>query len=152
MRTAGLLTVLFVLVIAQGGCLWTNGRFDPLRKGDALEEAQKRFTRFLRWNLLDKASELVEPELRAEFLDEAQEFRKLRFTDYEILTMDVGDDLETATIEVVFHAYAMSTMIERSIRIREEWYRDEESGRWWVRPQIQDGSGGAQSEVSRNVP
>ena len=130
MRTAGLLTVLFVLVIAQGGCLWTNGRFDPLRKGDALEEAQKRFTRFLRWNLLDKA-------------------RKLRFTDYEILTQDIAPDFESATIEVVFHAYTVSTMLELAIRIREDWYRDEETGKWWVRPRI---GGDTPSELSRNTP
>lgn len=149
MRTAGLLTVLFVLVIAQGGCLWTNGRFDPLRKGDALEEAQKRFTRFLRWNLLDKASELVDPEMREDFLAEAKEFRKLRFTDYEILTQDIAPDFESATIEVVFHAYTVSTMLELAIRIREDWYRDEETGKWWVRPRI---GGDTPSELSRNTP
>ena len=152
MRTAGLLTVVFALVLAQGGCLWSDGRFDPLQKGDALDAAQKRFTRFLRWNLLDKASELVDPELREEFLSETQEFRKLRFTDYEILTKDIGPDYDTATIEVVFHAYAVTTMLERAITIREEWYRDEETGNWWVRPVIDRGGDSESSELSQHTP
>jgi hypothetical protein len=121
-----------------------------MQKGDALDTAQKRFTRFLRWNLLDKAGELVDPEMREAFLADAAEFRKLRFTDYEIVTMDIGPGFETATIDVVFHAYAMSTMIERRILIREEWYRDEETGNWWVRPEIDDGSG--PSELSQSSP
>jgi len=149
MRTAGLLTLFLALLLSQGGCLWSGGRFDPLQRGDALDTAQKRFTRFLRWNLLDKAGELVDPEMREDFLNEAAEFRKLRFTDYEIITMDIAPGFETATIDVVFHAYAMSTMIERRILIREEWYRDEETGNWWVRPEIDDGIG--PSNVSKSA-
>ncbi len=152
MRTAGLLTLCFAIVLAHGGCLWSDGRFDPLQKGDALDAAQKRFTRFLRWNLLDKASELVDPELREAFLAETEDFRQLRFTDYEILTKDIGPGYDTATIEVIFHAYAVSTMVERAITIREEWYRDEDNGNWWVRPVIDDGTETESSELSRRTP
>ena len=142
------LIVLALIALTPTGCLWFEGRFDPLQKGDAFDVAQKRFTRFVRWNMLDKAAELVDPALRQDFLDETRDFRKLRFTDYEVLVRDLSPDLSEATVDVAFYAYTMSTMVERVINIREEWYRDEETGRWRVRPRIE----GKPSAVTLNTP
>lgn len=136
MRSIGIGVLLLALALGQGGCLWYQGQFDPLHKGDAFDDAQRRFTRLLRWHQLEKASEMVDPQQRQAFLDEARHLRALRFTDYEILVKDPGPELETGTVDVVFYAYTLSTMIERTILVRQDWYLDGDNGRWWVRPEI----------------
>ena len=136
-RALPLLLVLLLSLPVALAC--SHGRFDPLNRGGAYDEAQKRFTRSLRWNQIAMASELVDPEHREEFLSHADLFQSLRFSDYEILTEDIDTDWSTATVDVMFHAYTLSSMLERSIRVHQAWYRDEETGRWWVRPEVTTG-------------
>ncbi len=130
------LALLVLGITLASGC--SHGRLDLLNRGDAYDDAQRRFTRALRWNQLAMASAMVDPELREDFLLHAEEFSKLRFTDYEILHEEVADDFKSANLDVVFYAYTLSSMLERSITVRQEWRRDED-GQWWVRPEVQAG-------------
>jgi hypothetical protein len=98
----------------------------------AFEESQKRFTQYVRWGKIAKASEYVVPEIREEFLALTPELTDLRLTDWEVLDMDVDDDLAHATVDVRYTGYRLSQLVERSVDVTQEWTRNPESGQWQV--------------------
>lgn len=108
---------------------------DPLGREDALEDAQKRYTDFVRWGELEKAGIFVDPELRADFLALAGDYDALRITDSETHEIVFGDD--GASVTVAYKGYLLSTLVERTAYEQQQWYREEGLANvWYVRPQL----------------
>ena len=123
--------------IASTGCAAFSEFGDPAGTKKALKNAQKRYTELVRWGELERASEYVDPNLRDEFLNYADAFAGIRFTDFESGELRIGEGDITATAIVVYHAYSLSTLLEKRIRESQQWYRDEETfNQWRVRPQL----------------
>jgi len=130
---AGALPV-FALLAALG-C--AGSIFDFSGKEDALEEAQSRYTELVRWGELVGASAYVDPAISADFLANAERFRNIRFTDFESGPLQFGENSETATVNVVYHAYSTRTLVEKQFREHQVWYREESAGNdWRVRPNL----------------
>lgn len=101
------------------------------------EDAQKRYTLLMRWAEFERASRYVDPDHRADFLEEAEKLRELRFTDYVLRSRELHADQESATARVFYRAYHVSSLIETTYEETQEWRRDEESGAWRVQPTLQ---------------
>lgn len=110
--------------------------FGAGKRAEDFEECHKRFASYVRWGKIDKASLWVTPDQRVEFLSLAPDLTLLRFTDYEILEVDLDDDARTATVEVRYSGYLANQPIERSIDVLQEWSQDEATGEWLVRLDI----------------
>ena len=136
MRRASAL--LFWSRLGPTGCLWSYGQFDPLHRGDAFDEAQKRSTRMIRWGQIEKAAQYVVPDAREQFLKDAPALQEVRFSDYEVLVIDVEDGLKSGTVEVLFHGYQMPVMVEKTVAMTQEWEHDGVGGSWRVRPTIEN--------------
>jgi hypothetical protein len=121
--------------LLASGCFWSHGRFDIFDHGDDFENARIRFTQYVRWGEFERAAALVAPESREEFLESAATLGQVRFTDYEILDERIEDGFKTATVQVVYRAYRIDTMIERSVLVVQEWSRESGEG-WQVRPRF----------------
>ena len=122
--------------LASSGCALIGELADPTGRQKSLEDSQKKYTELVRWGQLERASEYVDPELREQYLDHAEAFATIRFTDFESGQLVVGDD-GTATTIVVYHAYSLTTLLEKRILESQQWFRDEETFRGWrVRPQL----------------
>ncbi len=122
-------------LLAAMGC--ANATFDFAGKQNALEEAQRRYTELVRWGEIEGASAYVDPSLSADFLLEADRLRDIRFTDFESGPLRFGDDSQTATVEVVYHAYSVKTLVEKRFREHQVWYREASAGNGWrVRPNL----------------
>ena len=131
-----------LLCIPLSGCfMWNYGRFDPMAHGDAFDESRKRFTRMIRWGQIERAGQYVVEEEREAFFEAASVLRGVRFTDYEVLSVDIDDDFESATVEVMFRGYQVSSPIEKSVAVTQEWARSTEGNGWEVRPEIEELSG-----------
>lgn len=110
---------------------------DPLGKHNSLEYAQKRYTELVRWGEIERAAEYVDPDVREAYLSLANGFHGIRVTDFESGAASYDPTEDTATIHVVYHAYSMSTFLEKRIEEKQEWHRDEGlANRWWVRPDL----------------
>ena len=123
-----------LLVLGTGGCMTVT---DPLGHREALEDAQKRYTDLIRWRDAERAAIFVDPELRKDFLEQAEELENLEISDYELGDLEFGDGDETATIDVTYRGYSLSHLVERKIRVTQEWHRDE-GNTWLVRPDLED--------------
>ena len=133
------------------GCFWWNyGKFDPLQKGGDFDQARKRFTRMIRWGQIDRASQYVVDEERIEFFEAAEVLRSVRFTDYEVISVEVKDNLKAATVHVLFRGYLVSQPLERSVSVKQEWHWIED--RWRVHPQIRQLSGTFDSKLGMKLP
>jgi hypothetical protein len=124
-----------VCAFAATGCMTVIE--DPLGHREALEDAQKRYTDLIRWRDAEKAAIYVDPELRKEFLDQADELETLEISDYELGDLEFGEDDETATIEVTYRGFSLTHLVERKIRVTQKWHRDDDNA-WLVRPDLDD--------------
>ncbi len=117
------------------GC--AGSLFDFTGKEKALEEAQSRYTELVRWGEIQGASAYVDPAIATDFLVAAERFKDIRFTEFESGPLQFGEGSETATVNVVYHAYSTRTLIEKRIRERQEWYREPSvANAWRVRPNL----------------
>jgi hypothetical protein len=109
---------------------------DPLARGEALEETQRRYTEMIRWGDIDKAARYVDPEQREGFLALAQNFELIRITDYEIGELDIDPDtLARAEVDVTYHGYVLNEFVERRVNDHQVWVR-EAGNDWRVRPEL----------------
>jgi len=113
------------------GCAFGEIRIDdPMQRELTLEEAQERYTLFVRWSEFEKASAFVDPEQRKAFLAGLPSFRDVRFTDYESQALRYGEEGGT-TVSVTYFAYTPTSPIEVTITESQEWYRDSTIGNTW---------------------
>jgi hypothetical protein len=133
MRSA-LLLLAGVVVLGTSGCMSVA---DPLGHRNALEDAQKRYTDLIRWRDAERAAIFVDPELRKEFLEHAKALETLEISDYELGDLEFGDGDETAKVDVTYRGYSLSHLIERKVRVTQEWHRNE-GNTWLVRPDLED--------------
>jgi hypothetical protein len=110
---------------------------DPLDRRGQFEDTQTRFTQHVRWGNFEEASKFVEPEIREQFMSCAPELSDLRFSDYEITQIDIQDGLKSASVQVRYTGYLLSMPVERSVNLTEEWTRDEATGVWTVKLDIE---------------
>ena len=124
--------VSLVAALLATGC--TTLFTDPLGRRDALEEQQRSYTQLIRWGDVERAAEFVDPEMRADFVAYAPAFDAIRITDFDIGKIEYGED--EATVTVTYHAYGLSTFVEKRIRETQRWVRAGGNS-WQVRPQIE---------------
>ena len=126
--------VLLAALLGLSGCSTIT---DPLDRRGQFEDTQEAFTQYVRWGRFDEASRFVDPEMREQFMSYAPEFSDLRFSDYEILEIDMGEGLKSASVQVRYTGYRLSMPFEKTVSLTEEWTRDEATGVWAVKLDIE---------------
>ena len=121
-----------ILALACTACVSAS---DPLERGEALKQAQRRYTEALRWGDLDKAARYVDPEMRTDFLALSDLFEQVRITDYDIGELDLDTEtLASAEVDVTYRGYVLPQFVEKRVKDHQIWYR--ESNQWRVRPEL----------------
>jgi hypothetical protein len=134
-------TTLAALLLAAAtlttGCLFSHGQFDLLGSGTAFDESQERFSRLVRWGYWEKAAEMVAPEDREHFLEAMSSLGDIKFTDWEVVVMDVAKGFHTADVDVRLEGYRESTLIHYEGVMTQHWeLKDAVRGSWMVRPDV----------------
>ena len=127
--------ILLAVLFGISGCL--SVITDPLDRRGAFKDTQTEFTQYVRWGKFQEAAKFVDPELREEFMSCAPEFSDLRFSDYEITRVEIEDGVQSASVDVRYTGYLLNMPFERSVDLTEEWTRDEATGVWTVKLDIQ---------------
>ena len=122
-------------LLATLGC--ASNPFGDSDKQSALEDSQRKYTELVRWGEIEMASFYVDPEIAGDYLVTAELFEDIRFTDFDSGTLQFGEGSNTATVNVVYHAYSTKTLVEKTYRERQEWYREASADNdWRVRPNL----------------
>lgn len=137
MRHAIAAMLLAVTATFGSGCLFSHGQLDLLGSGTAFDEAQERFTRLVRWGHWEMATELVAEDARGQFIETMKAFGRVKFTDWEVLMMDVAEGFGTARVEVRLEGYSEATLARFEGVMIQEWTRsDDIKSIWRVRPDL----------------
>jgi hypothetical protein len=133
MRTAA--HWLALIALAVSACVSPS---DPWERGEALKQAQRKYSEALRWGNLEKAAKYVDPQMRGDFLAYSDAFDSLKISDYDIGEVDLNQEtLAQAEVDVTYHGYVLPRYIEKRVKDHQVWYRDEDSGNEWrVRPEF----------------
>ncbi|MDH3687622.1 MAG: hypothetical protein OEP95_15425 [Myxococcales bacterium] len=137
MRRLIILCALVLLVAPLGGCMFSHGQVDVLQHGDSFDKAQKRFSRLVKWGAWQKAVPMVAPDSREAFSDVMQGLAGVKFTDWEILVLDMGKGFQTATVEVHLEGFREATLTHHTAVMTQEWERvDTVMSTWQVKPDM----------------
>jgi hypothetical protein len=119
--------------------MFSYGQFDPIASGRAFDDAQVRFNRLVRWGQWQKAAEMVAVDQREEFLKVGQALGDVRFTDWDVTTLEMEKGLMKATVEIRIEGYRPTTMMQHEVRMVQEWERLEGvTSPWVVRPRLDE--------------
>jgi hypothetical protein len=117
------------------GCIYSHGQIDLLGSGEAFDNDYERFTRLVRWGHWEMATELVAEDQREAFIATMRSLGNVKFTDWEVVTLDVADGFGTAHVEIRLEGYREATLQTFSAVLVQEWTRIEElQSTWRVRP------------------
>jgi hypothetical protein len=100
-------------------------------KEKELVESQRKYSELVRWGEIEGASAYVDPTIADDFLSSVDHFSGIRFTNFESGPLNFGEDSETATVKVVYHAYSTTTLVEKRFIENQEWYRDADTKDAW---------------------
>jgi len=128
-------TLVALALLAGLGC--ASSFVDPTGRQNSLETIQREYTNFIRWGELKRAAVYVEPEYREEFLSYAPVFEDIRITDADFDQPGLDPSEDTASVEITYYAYSLTTFQEKRIVETQNWTRhDGVKNRWLVRPEI----------------
>ena len=99
---------------------------------DSLRTANEAFYRFLRWNVLRDASQIIVAESRKAWLDKALDAKdddNLKITEYEMDDLQLGDtNGGTSVVKLTWHR--IPSVTTRTDRVTLEWVS--RGGVWFV--------------------
>jgi hypothetical protein len=127
--------VLLAVLMGIWGC--ASMITDPMDRRGHFEDTHTDFTQYIRWGKFEDASRFVDPELREEFMSCSPEQSDLRFSDYQINRVDMDEEFTSASVAVRYTAYRLGYPVERSVELTEEWTRDETTGVWTVKLDVE---------------
>jgi hypothetical protein len=129
MRVFAILLLLTSLVACQSIT-------DPLGRQEALEDAQRRYTDFVRWGDLGRASRYLEPEARAAFLQNVAQLEHIRVTDFDVEDLEYDGEDEVHLI-VTYYGFSLRTAVEGRFREHQHWTRNPGlKSRWTVKTDL----------------
>lgn len=118
-----------LLLVMLMGC---QSITDPMGHQEALELSQKRYTEFVRWGELERASRFVDPELRDDFVSQLPDFELFRVTDFDVQDIEYDGEDEIRVV-VTYYGFSLRDMLEHRFREEQQWNRDPGmKGQWWV--------------------
>ena len=137
-RRLTLLLMLLPLIFCSG-CIavFVEMFTDPMGRKAAFSRTQREYTKMLRWSDVEAAARFVHPEVREEFLSYEGQFDGIRVTDFEVGEVSFGEGERTATVRVTYHAYSLTSMLEKEIKETQEWERPGKDNGWLVRPKLE---------------
>ena len=137
MRNAFATLLLVASALLPSGCLFSHGQFDLLGTGTAFDETQERFSRLVRWGHWEMAVPLVAEDQRDHFVEVMRKLDDVKFTDWEIITIDVATGFDTARAEILLEGYRESNLMRAEAVMVQEWERIPSiESEWVVRPDL----------------
>ena len=137
MRHAFATLLLVASALLPSGCLFSHGQFDLLGTGTAFDETQERFSRLVRWGHWEMASAIVAEDQRDHFIEVMETLGDVKFTDWEIITLDVASGFDTAHVEIRIEGYRQSNLMHYEAVMVQEWERIPTiESEWVVRPDV----------------
>lgn len=133
-RIAWFLTCLLLLGVAGGAQALSRSQQRNL------DDVQTLYAAAIRWNDLDGAEQIVDPEYRAAHPQtdlERARYAQVQVSGYSVLRSGM-DEQGRMLREVEIRLINRNTLAERSVRVREVWRWDAAAKHWWLASGLPD--------------
>ena len=135
MRNVIAALLLAFTAVTGSGCFYSHGQVDLLGSGDKFDGAYERFTRLVRWGHWEMATPLVFEHEQDAFIATMKTLGGVKFTDWEVMVMDVAEGFGTAHVEIRLEGYREGTLETFSGVLVQDWIRiNKVSSDWKVKP------------------
>jgi hypothetical protein len=135
MRNVIAALLLAFTAVTGSGCFYSHGQVDLLGSGDKFDGDYERFTRLVRWGHWEMATPLVLEHEQDAFIATMQQLGTVKFTDWEVMVMDMKEGFETAHVEIRLEGYRVKTLETFSGILVQDWVRiNKVSSDWKVKP------------------
>lgn len=129
-------TVMTLSLVALMGCMGNlQGISEPTK--DALDFEVRDYSTNIRWANTVKVLGKVSREDRPVMMEVISLMDAYHMSDYEIGIVDIHPDKEEASAMVVYTGYNEKNLIEIEIIEDQEWYWNDERGKWFLRPSVE---------------
>ena len=132
--------ILVLAIASLAACSLGRGNPEfliPAKRVAVVRETAESYGDNLRWGRLEAAVGMVEPERRMAFLRTLRDANPpLRFTSFEIVTVELGSSRDEVEVLASFQLYRVPNLSERSVHELQVWRFDPARGRWYVRPDL----------------
>jgi hypothetical protein len=123
--------------LSTGCWFFSYGQVDLLSSGWAFDETQERFNRLVRWGHWEMAVPMVAEDERERFTQVMRSLRDVRFTDWDVLVVDMSKGFDTAHVEVRLEGYRETTLTQGESVMVQDWERHQGlESEWVVRPNL----------------
>ncbi len=139
MRQKPLIAVLLALLFSGCSVLgYASPKFwYPPNKRDSMDLLTESFAANLRWGRYDVAAAHIVPGKRIEFLKLVRDPRApVRFTDYEVLSVELGPGMGEARALVHFKLHRLPSMTETAFADEQVWRYHASQFRWFLEPEL----------------
>jgi hypothetical protein len=124
--------------LSSGCWFFSYGQVDLLASGWEFDETQERFNRLVRWGHWEMAVPLVAEDQRERFIEVMRKLEGVRFTDWDVLVVDMAQGFGTAHVEVRLEGYRESTLTQVESVMIQEWEKHQGlESKWLVRPDLE---------------
>lgn len=133
--------VAVVCLVVLNGCSllgYTDPKFlFPSKRETQVRAATESFAVNLRWGRYEVAAAHLEKDLRIDFMKMVHTPNGVvRFTDYEVLAVELGPGMKEASALVQFKLHRLPSMNEVAITDEQIWRYDPWDRRWYLAPEL----------------
>ena len=135
MRNVIAALLLAFTTVTGSACFYSHGQVDLLGSGEKFDDSYERFTRLVRWGHWEMATPLVAEDQQDAFIATMRSLGTIKFTDWEVVVLDVADGFDTAHVEIRLEGYRERTLETFSAVLVQDWTRiDKVQSDWRVKP------------------
>ncbi len=109
----------------------------PPNRRDSIDLLTESFAANLRWGRYDVAAAHIAPDQRIAFLKLVRDPQApVRFTDYEVLSVELGPGMSEARALVHFKLHRLPSMTETAFVDEQVWRYYPKRMRWFLEPEL----------------
>jgi hypothetical protein len=132
--------VIVLSLVAFSGCSaigYADPKFWLPHKREAqMKRSAEAFAANVRWGRYQQAAQLVDPEYRIDFLQAIDTTENVRYTEYEIMTVEMGPERKEASALVEFKLHRLPSMTEIAFRDEQTWRYEPAARGWYLMPEL----------------
>ena len=114
--------------IFLSGCFASS----PSKDVENLHAEVKTYGKFIRWRAYDEAAGYIRHPDGEAINVNTEALQEIRVTKYEVLTVILNDEKTEATVTAEISYYHERVNNVHTVQDNQLWWRDEESGRWYI--------------------
>ena len=121
------LLIICLVVPAMSGCMNNKSK-----QVDYFNNHAKSYGKLIRWRAFDDASEYNRPRETELPKPDFDYLSEIKVTKYEIKSVVLSEEGDEAAVTAVISYYHERTTAVKTIEDNQLWWKDEESGHWYV--------------------